>query len=165
MRLAASRPDRTVGRLTLVLVTFLTLMPGLAGAQSPLPERLLTPADLERVGLQGAVRPSADMYDPAEGLHFVKGPDSMLVLTVAALNDVRSGTELRATVQLLSKEVTAVSGVGDEAYLGLGGWMLVFRKGTKAFQLLTGADVTGGGKVFLTPTQLTDVAKTLASRL
>jgi hypothetical protein len=105
------------------------------------------------------------MYDPSEGLHFVKGPDSTLVLTVGVLNDVKSSTELRAAMQLLSKEVTAVSGVGDEAYLGLGGWMLVFRKGTKAFQLLTGADVAAGAKVFLTPAQLTDLAKTLASRL
>jgi hypothetical protein len=68
-------------------------------------------------------------------------------------------------VELLSKEVTPVSGVGDEAYLGLGGWMLVFRKGTRAFQLLTGADVAGGGKVFLTPAQLSDLARTLAGRL
>jgi hypothetical protein len=140
-------------------------VPASVWAQKALPERLLTPADLERTGLKGAVRPSADMYDPTEGLHFVKGPDSTLVLTVAALNDVKSSAELRTTMELLSKEVTAVSGVGDEAYLGLGGWMLVFRKGSKAFQLMTGADVAAGAKVFLTPAQLTDLAKTLASRL
>jgi hypothetical protein len=154
-----------VGRLTLILVSLGGAVPASAWAQNPLPERLLTPADLERAGLKGAVRPSADMYDPAEGLHFVKGPDSTLVLTVAALNDVKTSTELRATMELLSKEVTAVSGVGDEAYLGLGGWVLVFRKGTRAFQLMTGADVAAGAKVFLTPAQLTELAKTLASRL
>jgi hypothetical protein len=43
--------------------------------------------------------------------------------------------------------------------------MLVFSKGTRAFQLLTGADVAGGGKVFLAPAQLTDLARMLASRL
>jgi hypothetical protein len=137
----------------------------LAPAQAQtLPERLLTPVDLERVGLKGAVRPSPEMYDPAEGLHFVRETDSTLVLTVAALNDVKTGAELRATVELLSKEVTAVS-VGDEAYLGLGGWMLVFRKGTRAFQLLTGGDVTSGGKAFLSSGQLADLAKVLAGRL
>jgi hypothetical protein len=164
MKTSAYRPSGGMGRLTLILAMLLG-GGAAAAAQTPLPERLLTPADLERVGLKGAVRPSADMYNPAEGLHFVKGPDSMLVLTVAALNDVKSGTELRTTVQLLSKEVTAVSGVGDEAYLGLGGWMLIFRKGTKAFQFLTGADVAAGGKVFLSPAQLTDLAKTVAGRL
>ena len=151
--------------LTLIVAALLGGAPAGVGAQSPLPERLLTPADLERTGLEGVVRPSAEMYDPAEGLHFVTGPDSMLVLTVGALTDVRSSAELRTTMELLSKEVTAVSGVGDEAYLGLGGWMLVFRKGARAFQLLTGADVAAGGKVFLTPAQLTDLAKVFASRL
>jgi len=137
----------------------------LASAHSQaLPERLLTPADLEQVGLKGAVRPSAEMYDPAEGLHFVRASDSILVLAVAALNDVRSGAELRAAVELLSKQVTAVS-VGDEGYLGLGGWMLVFRKGTKAFQLLTGGDVASGGKAFLSSGQLTELARVLAGRL
>ena len=165
MNTSANRRSSGLARLTLLLALLLGGGAAVAEAQTPLPERLLTPADLERVGLKGAVRPSADMYNPAEGLHFVKGPDSMLVLTVAALNDVKSSNELRTTVQLLSKDVTAVSGVGDEAYLGLGGWMLIFRKGTKAFQFLTGADVAAGGKVFLSPAQLTDLAKTVASRL
>ncbi len=165
MKTRANRSGGGMGRLPLILAMLLGGAPAAVGAQAPLPERLLTPADLERTGLKGVVRPSAEMFDPMEGLHFVRGADSMLVLTVAALNDVRSSAELRAAVQLVSKEVTTVSGVADEAYLGLGGWMLVFRKGTKAFQLLTGADVAGGGKVFLSPAQLTDLAKTLASRL
>jgi hypothetical protein len=161
MMLAARRCS---GGLGLVL-SLLGMLGGTPPALSQsLPERLLTPVDLERVGVKGVVRPSAEMYDPAEGLHFVRASDSVLVLTVGALNDVKSGPELRATVELLSKEVTAVS-VGDEGYLGLGGWMLVFRKGPRAFQLLTGADVMSGGKVFLSPGQLTDLARVLAGRL
>jgi hypothetical protein len=163
MKIASRRRRGGLG-LTLSLLGMISGIPVPAQSQA-LPERLLAPADLERVGVKGAVRPSADMYDPAEGLHFVRASDSTLVLTVAGLNDVRSGAELRATVELLSKQVTAVSGVGDEAYLGLGDWMLVFRKGTKAFQLLTGGDVMSGGKAFLSPGQLTELAKTVASRL
>jgi len=162
MMIAAKRRSGVLG-IALSLLGMLGGTPAPALSQS-LPERLLTPVDLERVGLKGVVRPSADMYDPAEGLHFVRASDSTLVLVVAALHDVKSGPELRATVELLSKEVTAVS-VGDEGYLGLGGWMLVFRKGTRAFQLLTGADVMSGGKVFLSPGQLTDLARVLAGRL
>jgi len=165
MTLKANRSGGNMGLLTVIVAALLGGAPAFAGAQSPLSDRLLTPADLERAGLKGVVRPSAEMYDPAEGLHFVQGPDSMLVLTVAVLNDVKSSAELRTTMELLSKEVTVVSGVGDEAYLGLGGWMLVFRKGSKAFQLLTSADVAHGGRVFLSPAQLTELARTLASRL
>lgn len=163
MTIATSGRARVLG-FTITLLGMLGGAPALAQGQS-LTERLLAPADLERVGLKGVVRPSAEMFDPAEGLHFVRSSDSTLVLTVAALNDVRSGAELRATVELLSKQVTAVNGVGDEAYLGLGGWMLVFRKGGKAFQLLTGGDVMNGGKAFLSPSQMTELAKVVASRL
>lgn len=158
-------PSLTGSRLlALAAVAWLCASTTPALAQTPVPERLLAPADLMALGLKGIVRPSADMYDPAEGLHFVREPDSMLVLTVGVLKNAGAG-QLRATVELLSKDVTPVSGVGDEAYLGLGGWMLVFRKGTRAFQMLTGADVAAGAKVFLTPAQLTTLAKTIAARL
>lgn len=130
-----------------------------------LPERLLTPADIERVGLKGVVRPSAEMFDPAEGLHFVRGSDSMLVLAVGRLPETRTSAELRAVVQVLSKEVTPVASVGDEAYSALGGWMLVFRKGTASIQLMTSGDPNNMGKAFLSVAQLTELAKTVASRL
>jgi len=153
---------RSMTRLTLVLAALAGGIAAAAQAQTPLPERLLTPADLERVGLKGTVRPPADMYDPADGLHFVRGTDSALVLTVTAPG---GGGGLKETMQLLATDAAAVSGVGDEAYTGLGGWMLMFRKGDKTIQMLTGMDVAGGGKIFLTPAQLTDLAKVIVSRL
>ncbi len=136
-----------------------------AQGRAALPERLLTPADLERVGLKGAVRPSPEMFDPAEGLHFVRATDSILVLAVNPLSSVSTSAELRTAVQLLSKDVTPVAGVGDEAYSGLGGWLLVFRKGRTTIQLLTGANLDNLGKAFLSVAQLTELAKTLAGRL
>lgn len=136
-----------------------------AQGRAALPERLLTPADLERVGLKGSVRPSPEMFDPAEGLHFVRATDSTLVLAVNPLPSARTSTELRTTVQLLSKDVTPVAGVGDEAYSALGGWLLVFRKGTTTIQLLTGANMDTMGKAFLSVPQLTELAKTVAGRL
>ncbi len=138
-----------------------------AFAQGPaaLPERLLTPADLERVGLKGTVRPSPEMFDPAEGLHFVRATDSTLVLAVSPLPSVRTSAELRTTVQVLSKDVTHVAGVGDEAYSALGGWMLIFRKGSRTIQLMTGGDIENVGKAFLSVAQLTELAKTVAGRL
>jgi len=165
MKQGTIRLGGTVPQLILILVVLLCGAFTSASAQTRLPERLLTPADLERAGVKGAVRPSAEMYDPAEGLHFVTGRDSSLVLSVAALNDVTTPGEFRTALQLLANDLKPVTGVGDEAYTGLGGWMLAFRKGTKTFQLLTGVDVANGAKVFLTPAQLADLARTIAGRL
>ena len=145
----------------LMLTVLLAGLSVTASAQAPLPERLLTPADLEKVGMKGTVRPSAEMYDPTEGLHFVRGTDSALVLVVAAPG---GGGSLRETVQLLAKDAAPVSGVGDEAYSGLAGWMLMFRKGGTTIQLLTGMDISTG-KVFLSMAQMTDLAKVVAGRL
>ena len=105
------------------------------------------------------------MFDPAEGLHFVRATDSMLVLAVNRLSSVRTSAELRTTVQVLSKDMTPVAGVGDEAYSALGGWILVFRKGTTTIQLMTGGNVDNMGKAFLSIAQLTELAKTVAGRL
>ncbi len=157
------RAGRIVARVLCVLA-LLHMIPAPTMAQTPLSERLLVPADFERVGLKGIVRPSAEMWDPAEGLHFVRASDSAPVLLVAALEHVTSSAQLRTTMELLSKEVTPVSGVGNEAYAGLGGILLVFRKGAAAFQLLSGLDPANAGKPCLTLAQLTELAKILASR-
>lgn len=155
------RPRRRAVRSSLILATLLTALATAGQAQAPLPERLLTPADLEKVGVKGVVRPSAEMYNPAEGLHFVRGTDSALVLTVASIG---GGGGLKETVQLLAKDAAPVSGVGDEAYSGLAWWMLIFRKGGTTIQMLTGLNFETG-KVFLTPAQMTEVAKVIAGRL
>ncbi len=165
MKRSLSRMVHTVPQRFLMLAALLCGIAIPGSAQVPLPERLLTPADLEHIGIKGAVRPSAEMYNPAEGLHFIIGRDSALVLTVGALEDARTPGELRAALELVVNDLKPVTGVGDEAYAGLGGWMLAFRKGTKTFQLLTGVDVANGARVFLTPAQLADLARTIAGRL
>jgi len=89
MRLKAAHRWSLGNRVTLLLVTWLWALPASVLAQASLPERLLTPEDLAAAGLKGVIRPPADMYDPAEGLHFVRQSDSALVLTVGPLNDVK----------------------------------------------------------------------------
>lgn len=58
-----------------------------------------------------------------------------------------------------------MNGVGDEAYSGLGGVMLVFRKGSGVFQLLSGLGLSNMGKPYLTPGQMAEIAKLIAGRL
>jgi hypothetical protein len=154
-------PFRCTRRLFLLLLPLLTGLVTTGWSQTPLPERLLTPADLEKVGMKGTVRPSAEMYDPKEGLHFVRETDSALVLAVAAPGGAGS---LKETVQLLAKDAAPVAGVGDEAYSGLAGWMLMFRKGGTTIQMLTGMDLSTG-KVFLSMAQMTELAKLIVARL
>ena len=152
----------------MALVILGALSGGQAYSQTPRTslEPLLTVADLAAVGLTGVVLASLDAYDRTEELGFVRASDEWVVLNLARVDVNSAGVgSLEATVNIIATDVVVVDGVGDEAYSLLGGMFLYFRKGTTTFQLSTGIDVMGGGKLFLTTEQLAQLAKVVCGRL
>ena len=129
-------------------------------------EPLLKASDLVELGVKDVVLAPPDAYDRTKELGFVTAADEYPVLNFTRY-DVSGpgGGRLRETLSIVANDVTAVAGVGDEAYSYLGGTFLVFRKGTVGFQLSSGLNVLAGLQPFLTTTQLAQLANVICSRL
>ncbi len=125
---------------------------------------LLKPADLEKFGLKHLAPDSDDPEARSEQMGLVRTFDSSLIVSIARIDSGGSGAGLRTSLEIISKDVTPVTGVGDEAYLILGGWGLAFRKGGTTLQLMTGANPSGP-KPFLSKDQLVELGKVVAGRL
>jgi hypothetical protein len=165
MRIVGATRTRS-GAIALALLW--ALVGGQAAAQKKAAslEPLLTVPDLTKIGLKGVVLAPPDAYDRAAQLGFLRESDQWLVLNLSRfdLNSLGGGT-LRSAVGVLSTDIVAVTGVGDEAYSLLDGLFLVFRKGTATFQLSSGMDPFRDQKPFLTREQLTELAKVVCGRL
>jgi hypothetical protein len=149
------------------LLLGVALLGGSAGAAEPggSLEPLLKVADFEKIGVKGVALAPPDAYDRIEQLGFERASDSSMVVVLARLAPTEPGGSLKTTLEIIAKDVTPVSGVGDEAYSYLGGMAFAFRKGKATFQLMCGLDMENGAKLFLTKEQLVALAKAIAGRL
>lgn len=122
----------------------------------PNPERLLAPADVEKVsGAKGIVRKKM----ASGGLNFVRQADGSTLLRV----NFSFAADFAAQRKAVGK-TQPVPGVGEEAVSFGDGLSLVFRKGRYAVQLTSGLNPQNV-KPFFTPDQLRQLAKVMASRL
>lgn len=124
-----------VAKLVLALLFGVVTLSGDGEAADPSLEPLLRAADFEKIGVKGVALAPPDAYDRTEQLGFERASDSSMVVVLARLAPTELGGTLRSVLQIIAKDVTPVSGIGDEAYSYLGGMAFAFRKGRATFQL------------------------------
>jgi hypothetical protein len=154
--------NKTIIFLFSFILFFFILVIGFAADS----EKLLTVNDVEKVTeIQGIkLVPRNPAMGAGGDLNFAKEDNTML-LTVA-IQDSSMYKRWKSEEGFFHADV---SGIGDEAFEGPGvgehRYILIFRKGKKAFSLSSFFDMSAGGKTFLSQDQLRALAKIILSRL
>ncbi len=151
--------------IALVLLFGLLVQAQTTPASGQSQDRLLTPADIEKVTGWTGIKSIPTLSKPGAGgdLNFVTSEGHLLLMV-----GFESSENYERSRNMKSHFKATFPGIGEDAYFGPAAdpqYILSFRKGKRSFSLTSFFNFAIGGKPYLSIERLSTLARIICSRL